>query len=106
MIKNNIIALSRVKKIAEKRGEIVETKGPNKPKHLISAYLFFAMEMRPKLHAAGFDASGVELGERWRFISQEERQRFQFMAVKDSQRYYWEMAAYNNMGHNAPTPPM
>jgi hypothetical protein len=93
-----------VTKTTTKRGKGGK-KDPNKPKHPISAYLFFAMEMRPKLRAAGDDPSGVALGERWRSISQEERRRFDFMAVEDSQRYHREMAAYNNERLNAVTPP-
>ena len=95
---------SRVTKTTKKRGK-GEKKDPNKPKHPISTYLFFAMEMRPKLRAAGDDASGVALGERWRFVSGEERRRFDLMAVEDSQRYHREMAAYNNERLNAVTPP-
>ncbi len=64
------------------------------------------MEMRQKLRAAGLAASGEMLGERWRSISPEERRRFDIMAIEDSERFYREMAAYNDKRMNAITLPL
>lgn len=104
-IENSIVASGIATKTKKRRVKKVDTKDPNKPKHLVSAYLFFAMEMRQKLKAAGLDASGKGLGERWRSISSEERRRFDAMAVEDSERYYREIAAYNDKRLNAIIPP-
>ncbi|KAL3796633.1 hypothetical protein ACHAW5_008908 [Stephanodiscus triporus] len=94
---------SRATNTAKTRGK--REKDPNKPKHPISAYLFFAMELRPKLRALGDDTSGVAMGEKWRSVLQEERQRFEIMAIEDSERYYREMVAYNDGRLNSVTPP-
>ena len=75
-------------------------KDPNKPKHPITAYLFYSMEMRPKI---GQDVSGSnrgrdiasKLGEGWRSLSVESRQRYETMASHDRERYYKEMTVYN-----------
>ena len=80
-------------------------KDPNKPKHPITSYLFYSMEMRPKI---GQDVSGSnrgrdiasKLGEGWRSLSVESRQRYETMASKDRERYYQEMTVYNNAQKN------
>lgn len=79
-------------------------KDPNKPKHP-TAYLFYSMEMRPKI---GQDVSGSnrgrdiasKLGEGWRSLSVESRQRYETMASKDRERYYREMTVYKNAQKN------
>lgn len=63
------------------------------------------MELRPKLRALGDNTSGVAMGEKWRSVSQEERRRFESMAIEDSERYYREMATYNDGRLNSVTPP-
>jgi hypothetical protein len=70
-------------------------KDPLKPKHIISAYLFFTMEERPRLRAEGLAISGTNLGERWRDLTAEQKRRYEDMAAKDKERYWREMTAYN-----------
>ena len=80
-------------------------KDHNKPKHPVTSYLFYSMEMRPKI---GQDVSGSnrgrdiasKLGEGWRSLSVESRQRYETMASKDRERYYQEMTVYKNAQKN------
>jgi hypothetical protein len=69
-----------------------KTKDPNKPKHPVSAYLFFTAAVRPRLRAQGVPVSGATLGALWR--SHENKRMYEFMAAEDSARFWREMATY------------
>lgn len=75
-------------------------KDPNAPKRGMSAYLYFANDMRPKLKATNPDLSFSELnkkiGEKYKELSSDEREKFEKMAQKDKERYTKEMDAYSN----------
>lgn len=75
-------------------------KDPNAPKRGMSAYLYFANDMRPKLKATNPDLSFSELNkkiaEKYKELSTDERERFEQMARKDKERYAKEMDAYNS----------
>ena len=70
-------------------------KDPNKPKHPVSAYLFFATAVRPQLRATGIASSGATLGELWRSLTVDQRRPFETMAAVDNRRYWREMSVYN-----------
>ena len=72
-----------------------KVKDPNKPKHPISSYLFFGLDVRPRMRALGMAISGETLGELWRSLTPEQRARYEIKAAEEKQRYWREMAVYN-----------
>ena len=75
-------------------------KDPNAPKRPVSAYLLFASERRPQLLAANknmaFGETGKRMGEEWRTMDEQTRQKYKDLEAEDKQRYNREMAAYNH----------
>jgi hypothetical protein len=87
-------------------------KDPNAPKNPLSAYLFFVTEQRSQLaqqahsgkssdegapgnsQAPSFSAVAKELGQRWKTMTDEEKQPYVDMAKKDKQRYEAEKLAF------------
>lgn len=73
-------------------------KDPNAPRGAISAYLFFCRDALPILKkerpSITFAESGKALGERWRALSPEEKQRYVELAERDKIRCLEEMEEY------------
>lgn len=73
-------------------------KDPNAPKRGLSAYMFFANEQRDcvRLEHPGiaFGQVGKVLGERWKALSEKQRQPYEAKAAADKKRYEDEKAAY------------
>jgi len=95
---------------AEKATRSKPTKGskkkkdPNAPKRGLSAYMFFANEQRENVRAENpgiaFGQVGKVLGERWKALSQKQRDPYEAKAAADKKRYEDEKAAYqSNSGH-------
>jgi hypothetical protein len=73
-------------------------KDPNAPKASRSAYHYFTQEMRETIKAEDAELSFAELnktlGERWKAVSPEEKERFEKLAAEDKKRNKREMASY------------
>jgi len=87
---------SRKTKVAKKK------KDPNAPKRGLSAYMFFANEQRENVRAENpgiaFGQVGKVLGERWKALSDKQRQPYEAKAIADKKRYEDEKAAYQAGG--------
>jgi len=74
-------------------------KDPNAPKRGLSAYMFFANEQRENVRSENpgiaFGQVGKVLGERWKALSEKQRQPYEAKAATDKKRYEDEKAAYN-----------
>jgi len=77
-------------------------KDPNAPKRGLSAYMFFANEQRENVRTENpgiaFGQVGKVLGERWKALSEKQRQPYEAKAIADKKRYEDEKAAYNAQG--------
>ena len=73
-------------------------KDKNAPKKNRSAYTYFGNEMRETIKAENADLSFAEvnrmLGERWKALGSEEKQKFEDMAAEDKKRYKKDMESY------------
>lgn len=73
-------------------------KDPNAPKRGLSAYMFFANEQRENVRAENpgiaFGQVGKVLGERWKALTDKQRQPYEAKAQADKKRYEDEKAAY------------
>jgi len=74
-------------------------KDPNAPKRGLSAYMFFANEQRENVRTENpgiaFGQVGKVLGERWKALSDKQRQPYEAKAAADKKRYEDEKAVYN-----------
>ncbi|EDO17018.1 hypothetical protein Kpol_1065p34 [Vanderwaltozyma polyspora DSM 70294] len=74
-------------------------KDPNAPKRALSAYMFFANETRDIVKAENPDVSfgqvGRILGEKWKAMTDEDKQPFDAKAEADKKRYESEKELYN-----------
>lgn len=81
-------------------------KDPNAPKRGLSAYMFFANEQRDSVRAENpgiaFGQVGKVLGERWKALSEKQRQPYEAKAAADKKRYENEKAAYQAVGDLGP----
>ena len=72
---------------------------PHAPKRARGSYVFFTNHIRPIIMKEKPDTKFVELGaimgERWRNISPEEKQKFETLANEDRNRFNREMEEYN-----------
>lgn len=72
---------------------------PHAPKRARGSYVFFTNHIRPIIMKEKPDTKFVELGaimgERWRNISPEEKQKFEALANEDRNRFNREMEEYN-----------
>ena len=72
---------------------------PTLPKRNKGSFVVFAEQERPKIKSEfpeiKFTEMGVILGERWRALSQEEKEAFEAAARNDKDRYSHEMEDYN-----------
>lgn len=73
-------------------------KDPNEPKRGKSAYIFFGMEMRPKIKeqnpGIAVTEVSVKLGELWKKITPNRKKKFEKLADADKVRYIEEMKVY------------
>jgi len=77
-------------------------KDPNAPKRGMSSFMYFSNEMRPKLKeedpSLSFGEMGKKLGEMFRGLSPEEKEKYEKMAKDDKARYKRELSDYNSKG--------
>lgn len=73
-------------------------KDPEQPKRARGSFVFFTFEHRPKVMeeypGIKFVDMGVVLGERWRALPAEDKQKFEEKAQEDKQRFTREMEEY------------
>eukprot|EP00804_Cyclotella_cryptica_P024453 CCRYP_019266-RF/>CCRYP_019266-RF protein AED:0.28 eAED:0.28 QI:595/1/0.8/1/0.44/0.3/10/671/376 len=73
-------------------------KDPEQPKRARGSFVFFTFDERPKVMAEHpnlkFVEMGTMLGERWRSLPAEEKQKYEDMAAEDKQRFTKEMEEY------------
>jgi len=74
-------------------------KDPNAPKRGLSAYMFFANEQRENVReenpGISFGQVGKVLGDRWKALSEKQREPYEKKAATDKKRYEDEKAKYN-----------
>merc|ERR1712058_191726 len=77
-------------------------KDPNAPKRGLSAYMFFANEQRENVReenpGISFGQVGKVLGDRWKALSEKQREPYEKKAATDKKRYEDEKAKYNAAG--------
>jgi HMG (high mobility group) box len=75
-----------------------KAKDPNAPKRASTSYLYFSNEMRPKLKERQpeltFGELGQKLGEMFRNLTPEEKEKYEKLARDDKARFSKETAAY------------
>mmetsp|Transcript_6376 Transcript_6376/g.16280 ORF Transcript_6376/g.16280 Transcript_6376/m.16280 type:complete len:120 (-) Transcript_6376:345-704(-) len=73
-------------------------KDPYKPKRFMPAFMFFSIDVRPRLMAKhpgmSFSELGRRVGELWRSMSDQDRAIFEQLAEEDLERYHFEMRDY------------
>lgn len=71
---------------------------PNAPKRATSAFMLYSSAMRPIIKKdkpdTKFGEMGKLIGEKWREISSEEKEKYEAQVKNDKERYTREMAAY------------
>ena len=76
-----------------------KNKDPNAPKRARGSYVFFTLDERPKILQETPDMKftdiGHVMGERWRALSSEDKQKYDDMANTDKKRFTDEMTEYN-----------
>jgi structure-specific recognition protein 1 len=81
-------------------------KDPEQPKRARGSFVFFTFDERPNVMAENpgikFVEMGTLLGEKWRNLPPEEKQRYEDMALEDKQRFNREMEEYS--ANRAPEP--
>mmetsp|Transcript_2916 Transcript_2916/g.4457 ORF Transcript_2916/g.4457 Transcript_2916/m.4457 type:complete len:371 (-) Transcript_2916:180-1292(-) len=81
-------------------------KDPEQPKRARGSFVFFTFDERPNVMAEfpgiKFVEMGTILGERWRALSNEDKQKYEDMAQEDKQRFNKEMEVYS--ANKAPEP--
>ncbi|OJJ39297.1 hypothetical protein ASPWEDRAFT_106524, partial [Aspergillus wentii DTO 134E9] len=83
---------------------------PNAPKRGLSAYMFFANDMRDKVReenpGISFGQVGKQLGDRWKNLSDADRRPYDEKAAADKKRYEEEKAAYQDQVRDENIPPL
>lgn len=76
-----------------------KNKDPEQPKRARGSFVFFTFDMRPKVMAEypgiKFVDMGVILGERWRALPADDKQKYEDMAHEDKMRFNREMEEYS-----------
>merc|ERR1712216_450970 len=89
---------SHIVKPKKKRKKKRKKRDPNRPKHPMSAYIFFCNDVRPRCKEANPDKKGNELmgiiAQAWREADDEQKKKFEVMAAADKIRYREEMKTY------------
>ncbi|KAH0832509.1 non-histone chromosomal protein 6 [Fonsecaea monophora] len=84
---------------AKGRGAEKKKKDPNAPKRGLSAYMFFANEQRENVReenpGISFGQVGKVLGDKWKALSDKQREPYEKKAAADKKRYEDEKAKYN-----------
>lgn len=82
-----------------------KSKDPNSPKRGLSAYLFFASDIRPQLRAQyptdAFPLISSKIGELWKQLDPSQKQPYEEKAEADKKRYERELEAYKANGGGA-----
>ena len=77
-----------------------KVKDPNAPKRSCSSWIFFTMEMRPKVKEENPDKKTTELttimSEMWRDFSDEQKQPYRLMEQDDKERFAKAKDAYES----------
>ncbi|RMD40096.1 hypothetical protein DV735_g5036, partial [Chaetothyriales sp. CBS 134920] len=80
------------------RGGDKKKKDPNAPKRGLSAYMFFANEQRETVReenpGISFGQVGKVLGDKWKALSEKQREPYEKKAAADKKRYEDEKAKY------------
>ncbi|RMZ81875.1 hypothetical protein DV738_g1979, partial [Chaetothyriales sp. CBS 135597] len=80
------------------RGGDKKKKDPNAPKRGLSAYMFFANEQRETVREENpgitFGQVGKVLGDKWKALSEKQREPYEKKAAADKKRYEDEKAKY------------
>jgi len=94
------------KKDKEKKKKREKAEG--EPKKAMSGFFFYSNDIRPEILARmrGADGSGkvdvkiigAEIGERWKVISEADKQKYEAMAAKDKERYKSEFDTWTAGG--------
>lgn len=83
--------------------KIKPKKDPNKPKRPNTNYLIFSNEIRESISKANPEAKMGEISkiisEKWKGLSDDDRQKYSDKASKDKDRYEEQMEEYNNNLH-------
>jgi len=78
---------------------------PKEPKKAMTAYMIFSQEKRADIKKehpeVTFGETGKLLGESWKKLSEEDRQKYKLQAAKDKVRYQKEMADYKQEHPNS-----
>ncbi|KAJ1919450.1 Non-histone chromosomal protein 6 [Tieghemiomyces parasiticus] len=76
-------------------------KDPNAPKRYMSAYMWFAQDVRDRVKQESptltFGEIGKKLGQLWRELPEHERGPYQRKSDEDKARYEREKAAYEHV---------
>lgn len=92
-----------LEKIFSKQTVEKKVKDPNAPKRGKSSYIFFCVEYREKIKKShpDMDAKDIikELGQAWRQLPNEKKQKYEQMASKDKERYSSESKDYTPPAH-------
>ena len=91
---NSVIKKNNTKETAPTK----KVKDPNAPKRGKSSYIFFCVDKRQEITEENPEMSAKEiiqtLGNRWRSLSQKEKQKYVDQSNEDKQRYEKEMTSY------------
>mmetsp|Transcript_2821 Transcript_2821/g.4422 ORF Transcript_2821/g.4422 Transcript_2821/m.4422 type:complete len:384 (-) Transcript_2821:202-1353(-) len=91
-----VLGLKRRKKMSQRKRQLKPPGAPTRPR---GSYVFFTFDARPRLLAeqpnVGFREMGCILGEQWRNLSSEEKQKYVDMAAEDKRRFEAETAEFN-----------
>jgi hypothetical protein len=83
---------------AQKAGKPEKKKDPNAPKRATTSFFAFSNDVRKKIHEEnpelGFGELGKKIGELFRQLSAQEKEKYEEMALEDKKRYKREMKAY------------
>ena len=83
-----------------KAGSKKKKKDPNAPKRAMTSFFYFSKEMRPKVKEENpemtFGELGKKIGELFRGLSADEKEKYEELAKKDKERYQREMAEYKS----------
>jgi hypothetical protein len=81
------------------KGKAKAKKDPNAPKRPTTSFLYFSVEMRPKIKEKNpemtFGELGKKIGELFRALTPDEKEKYETKAKEDKIRYTKELAAYN-----------
>lgn len=81
------------------KGKKEAKKDPNAPKRAMTSFFFFSNEMRPKIKEKhpelSFGDLGKKMGEMFRELTPEQKEKYEKMAQEDKQRFKRQTAEYS-----------